>query len=160
METICRAVELLEERIGRERFEVILTISGTENKYARTICSKWGHLSSLSFAGYMSREDLYQTYASTDCLLFPSRIETWGLPISEFLPYGRAMLLADLPYAHETSRGATAVGFFPPTSHGELAIRMEQIIKGDISFLTSVPTKSIDSPHAADWAELFRLLME
>ena len=92
-----RLLRILEQRVGVEVFRTVLTIDGTENKYAQWIHSTWGNVSSLDFAGFMSRDKLQDTYASTDCLVFPSRIETWGLPISEFLPYNRPMLLSDLP---------------------------------------------------------------
>ena len=34
-----------------------------------------------------------------DFLIFPSLLETWGLPISEFEQTNKKMILANLPYA-------------------------------------------------------------
>jgi len=104
-ELLCKAAALLESKLGKEKFRVVITVSGTENRYARYLKRNWGSCSSIDFRGLVPREQLPDLYASADCLVFPSRIETWGLPISEYLsvqPEGK-MLLADLPYAHETA---------------------------------------------------------
>ncbi|MBR1434913.1 MAG: glycosyltransferase family 4 protein [Bacteroidales bacterium] len=113
-ETLCRAARLLENEIGGDKFRVVLTISGDENRYARWIKKNWGDVSSIEFAGLMSKEKLFGYYKAASCFIFPSRIETWGLPITEYmLLNGGRMLLADLPYAHETSEGKGL--FFPVT---------------------------------------------
>ena len=98
-------------------------------------------------------------YVQTDCLVFPSRIETWGLPISEFLPYDRPMLLSDLPYAHETAAGARRVGFFDPYDVEALADLMEAVLRGDERQLTPVLSRAMASPSATSWTELFECLL-
>lgn len=158
-EVICRAAQLLEREIGCDKFKIILTINGTENKYAKWLHHNWGHLSSLSFVGFLDEKTLYHTYSTTDCLIFPSRIETWGLPISEFLPSGKLLLLADLPYAHETSPGASSVSFFDAMSSKALKEQMKKIIDGDLSSFTSNPEKPLLEPYAHTWRDLFVLLL-
>lgn len=158
-EFLCEATRRLEDKVGKGKFRVVLTIDGTENKYARWIHAQWGDCSSLSFRGFLSCEELQRTYAATDCLVFPSRIETWGLPISEFLPYGRPMLLADLPYARETASGAAAVRFFDPTKVEELVQAMEQVLRGDLENFQ----RPYERPHQAktinSWEELLSVLL-
>ena len=107
-ETLCEAARLLENELGTGRFRVVLTISGTENRYARWLYGKWGHVRSIEFCGFMNRETLFENYRNAGTLVFPSRVETWGLPMSEYMtvnPDGR-ILAADLPYAHETAPDA------------------------------------------------------
>ena len=114
-ETLCEAARLLEEQVGTGRFRVVLTIAGSENRYARWIKKRWGEVSSIVFAGLMPKERLFGYYKAACCFVFPSRVETWGLPITEYmLLNGGRMLLADLPYAHETSREKGE--FFPVTN--------------------------------------------
>lgn len=99
-ETLCEASRLLENKVGRGVFKTILTISGSENRYSRWLFRRWGTVASIDFHGYMSRDELFAAYASADCFVFPSRVETWGLPISEFRAVSdKPALLADLPYA-------------------------------------------------------------
>ena len=158
-ELLTEATRILEQRVGVEAFRTVLTIDGTENKYAQWLHSTWGNVSSLDFAGFMSRDKIHETYAGTDCLVFPSRIETWGLPISEFLPYDRPILLSDLPFAHETAAGASAVGFFDPSSAVALADAMELVLQGDHTQLKPVPQRPLQAPSARSWSELFELLL-
>lgn len=158
-ELICQAAKLLEDEIGENQFKVILTINGTENKYAQWIHRQWGKVRSLVFHGLMDKETLFHHYATSDCLIFPSRIETWGLPITEFMPYNKPMLLADLPYAHETAAGANQVAFFNPESQDELKMRMLQLIYNDTTSLQNVSKQDIQEPKAMNWSELFARLI-
>lgn len=157
VETLCRAAALLEAK--GYSFKVVLTMSGTENKYASFLKKSFSHLRSIDFRGYMDREELYRQYGLATCLVFPSRVETWGLPISEYLPSGKPMLLADLPYSHETAAGAACVAFFPERDEQALTAKMEALLKGDRSGFGPVPTTTYAQPYAADWAELFELLL-
>lgn len=157
-ELICQAAKLLEDEIGKGLFKVILTINGGENRYAQWLYKQWSEVESLEFHGLMDKETLFHHYAACDCLIFPSRIETWGLPISEFMPYNKPMLLADLPYAHDTAAGANLVAFFNPESKDELKKRMLQLINKDTTSLQNVPKQEIREPKAMNWSELFEQL--
>ena len=157
---ICKATERLEKEIGKNKFQVLLSISGKENRYARWLHHQWGNVDSLKFVGFMSREKLYETYAQTDCLVFPSRVETWGLPISEFAAFDKPKLLAHLPYAHETAAGSKLTAFFNPEDENELKEQMKRLVNGDTSFLRPIPDLVIEKPVARNWAELFDLLLK
>jgi glycosyltransferase involved in cell wall biosynthesis len=159
-ETLCRATELLENEIGKNKMKVSMTISGDENRYAKYLKRHWGKVSSIEFAGFMKKERLYEYYRDADCLIFPSKVETWGLPISEFAVSGKPMLLADLPYAHETAGGSERTAFFNPFDAHDLKDKMRRLIEGDASFLAKIEKKEIESPLAHTWAELFNLLLE
>lgn len=159
-ELICRAAQRLEKALGENRFEVIFTIDGTENKYARWIYKKWGHLASLKFPGFMSRNDLFAAYEKVDCLIFPSRIETWGLPISEFAQLGKPMLLADLPYAHETAAGSRQTAFFNPVEPDDLMMKMKRLLSSDISFLNEINAAQMTTLSVQSWKDLFEFLLK
>ena len=160
-ETLCEAARLLEDEIGKEKFKVVLTLSGEENKYSRWLYGKWGDVSSIYFAGFMSKERLYGYYKAADCLVFPSKVETWGLPITEFMEVSgdKPMLLSDLPYAHETASGASNVCFFNPSDPKGLKERMKELIQDKCVALASVPKLDIKEPKADSWKELFEILL-
>lgn len=158
-ETLCAASERLENKIGKGKFKVILTISGTENKYSKWIFEKWHHVDSIEFRGFLNLDNLVKLYAETDCLVFPSRVETWGLPISEFMTTGKPLLLADLPYAHETSAGAHKVAFFQAEDCESLCGLMNDVINNDYhAFNHNIITKEEDIA-VNNWSELFNLLI-
>lgn len=158
-EVLCEAARLLEQRIGQGRFRVVITVKGDENRYARWLQKHWGNLDSVEFRGFLSREELAKTYGEATCLVFPSRAETWGLPISEFLPTGKPMILADLPYAHETAAGASQAAFFPVTDAAALSGRMQEVMEGTLSSFGPVETLNSAPPCAQDWVALFNLLL-
>ena len=158
-ETVCRAAEILERRLGTGRFRVILTVSGTENRYARYLKAGWGHVSSISFEGLMDRPTLFATYAGASCLVFMSRIETWGLPISEFMTFNKPMILADLPYARETAGGSRLTAFTPVDSPEALASLMNDVISGDTTRFSTVASSHVDGSVAATWHEIFNALL-
>lgn len=159
-ETLCKAAALLEKEVGVGKFKVVLTIKGDENKYAAWLKKNWGNVHSIEFAGFMSKECLYGHYQMADCLVFPSKVETWGLPISEYMETKKPMLLADLPYAHETAAGSELTAFFPATDANVLKDEMKKILNGDVSGLVEVPCKLLESPKANSWKELFELLLK
>lgn len=157
-EVICRAAALLEQQ-NTVPFTVHLTVKGDENTYAQWLHRKWGHLQSLHFSGFMSRARLEEYYAACDCLIFPSKAESWGLPITEFAAYGKPMLLADLPYAHDTAAGSKWVSFFNPDDPEALAAQMVALLRGDRSFLKTMAKKTLAEPFAMNWLDLFHKLL-
>lgn len=168
-ETLCEAAKLLELEVGLGVFEVIITLNGSENKYANYIKEHWGGIRSICFSGLMDKATLYNTYSVCDCFVFPSRIETWGLPITEFLDTAeqlgenKPLILADLPYAHETARGANQVAFFPASSPRLLATIMKSLLVQnceDNKLFAAVSNRKSTPPHAENWEELFSLLMQ
>ena len=161
-ETLCEAAKLLESELRGDRFKVVLTLSGAENKYSQWLHKNWGSVNSIDFAGFMSKERLYGYYKSSDCLVFPSKVETWGLPITEFMETSpdKPMLLSDLPYAHETAAGALQVCFFNPNDPIELKNRMMEMVENNCTALKSVPKQIIEEPKAESWEKLFEVLLK
>jgi glycosyltransferase involved in cell wall biosynthesis len=154
-ELICEAVALLE-KINRTDFEVILTISGKENKYTQFLLKKYSFLKQVRFEGFLKREDMDRYYREADCLIFPSKVETWGLPITEAKEYNLPILVANLPYAKESVGKYGQVKFFDPDN----AIQLSELMKGFISgSLIYDHTEEIqyEQPFTRNWEELFKL---
>lgn len=154
-ELICEACRYIK---GND-YEVWLTINGTENRYARYIYKKYSDISKIKWLGLQPREKIFELYNNADCLIFPSKLETWGLPISEFKITGKDMLLADLPYAYETLGTYNKVMFFDVNNAQMLAEEMESIISGKEKYKPQ-EEKVCDEPYAEDWFKLLKLLTE
>jgi hypothetical protein len=133
-ELLCEAVKFLSNEV-RDKFEVIITINGKENKYSRWIYRKYKDIPQIKFVGLLSPKQVEEYYQSINCLVFPSKLETWGLPISEFISYRKPMLVSDLSYAHETAMGADMVDFFNVSKVENLVVKMRMLINGDQNFL-------------------------
>ena len=158
-ELVCDASSILENKFGPDRFKVVLTLDGCENKYASCLLKSWGHLSSIDFHGYMSKEELGLHYSNADCLVFTSRIETWGLPISEFSVTGKPMILSDLPYAHESAAGCRNIAFSRIDDPSALALLMEEVITGEMPSFGPVGEMPHGGLYAGSWDDLFNILL-
>lgn len=155
-EVILAAAEILEEK--NKNFEIWLTIDGTENKYSKDLKQKYGYLKNIKWLGIQSRENVMKLYKQSNCLIYPSFLETWGLPISEYKETGNAIILADLPYAHETIGKYEKVIFFNPNNANELA---EIMVKEMESRNRYIVTDSINvrEPFAQNWNDLFEQII-
>ncbi len=153
-EVLLEAAELLED----DPIEIWLTFSGSEGRYARSLVKRFGRLSNVKFLGRLTRQQVLARYELADCLVFPSLLETWGLPISEFKSTGKPMLLADLPYAHESVGTYQNIYFFNPRNSRELSTLMQTLSRRELTFPGS-REKAIAPPFAADWHDLFGLLL-
>jgi len=156
-ELICEAVKLLLAE-GERNFEVVLTTDGTETRYARWLVGRYGNVPNIRFTGLLPREQVFERYRASHCMLFPSTLETWGLPISEFKATGRPMLLADLPYAHETAGDYPWTAYFDPKSPQALASAMKRAMSGQLEFRApAVP--AIAPPFADDWHSALQYIL-
>lgn len=85
----------------------------------------------VQHCGLLNKNDLYRMYAES-IILFPSYIETVGLPLLEAQSVNTLILAADCQYARETLGGYKNAYFFDPFSPEKLAELMKQAINGDI----------------------------
>lgn len=157
-EIICEAALILKDQ-GVDKYRIILTLDGTENKYAKWIYKTFQNIETIQFVGLISPHRMEEYYELADVLIFPSKLETWGLPISEFMTYQKPILAADLTYAHETAAGSKQTAFFNPDNASELAYLMEKAIKGDFRAFAPVAHQKIESPTARDFSDLFQLIL-
>lgn len=158
IELICEAIKILNDK-KISRFEVTLTIDGTENRYAKWLIKNYQNVQNLNFIGRQTREKVFELYQTTDCLIFPSKLETWGMPITEFQSFNKPILVADLEYAHETVKNYQKISFFDPYDPSDLAKYMQKAILQQLVFDSNKPIM-ISSPYAQNWDELFAILLD
>ena len=156
-EVICEASERLI-RSGVDDFQVLLTIAGNENRYARYIYNLYKHVKQIKFLGAQSRDKIYEIYQKTSCVIFPSRLETWGLPITEAKSFHKKLILSDLEYAHETLGDYDKAKFFNPVDSMQLASIMRNVMDKTIIFDRACPVV-VTEPWARNWKELFDILL-
>ena len=157
-EVICEAVKILEEKNVTD-FIVYLTVDGSENLYSQKLFKKYKNLKNIKFLGLLKRKKLMKYYESSKNIIFPSKLETWGLPISEAKIFGKNILLADLEYAHETLGNYENVMFFEPDDAKKLAEKMEILINGENVKFDGNLEKNIENPFCRNWKELFDILL-
>lgn len=156
-EVIGKAASILEKD-GYE-FEVLFTIDGNENKYSKFLYEKYSDIKAIKWLGLQKRDKVFELYGQSDCMIFPSKLETWGLPISEYKNTGKPLLLADLPYAHETVGEYDKVKFFEPSDSVKLAEEMKNFMDNKIVYDVNQKV-DIRQPYAEDWNELFEMILK
>jgi glycosyltransferase involved in cell wall biosynthesis len=159
LELVCKAVRILNER-NINNFRVLITIDGSENRYAKKIYERYFGIKNLCFIGLKTRYEIFELYREADCLLFPSKLETWGLPISEFKNFGKSIFVSNLPYAHETLNGYEKAFLFDPSDEYQLADAMNSFIIDSDNFKYS-KSKVTDKifKEVSSWENLFKILI-
>lgn len=151
-ETLLSAWEMLE-RAGIVDFHLTVTLNGNENRYSRYLMRKFHHLQSVDFVGIITKDEMQEEYKNTDCVIFPSLLETWGLPLSEAKEHGLAIIAADLPYAHEAIGSYDAASFYSAKNASELVEKIILFSKGELIFEKIIP-KNYQEPFKNNWKDL------
>lgn len=158
IEIIGEAIKILNGYSLKKDYRVIVTISGKENAYAKWLRRRYNQ-EQLVLIGKQSREKVFEFYQQCHALIFPSKLETWGLPLSEFKFTNKPILASNLPYAKESVGEYEKVTFFNPNNAEELAFNMSQIINEKIVW---EPTKEIvyANPYTKSWFKLLNLILQ
>lgn len=156
IELIISATKVISTSYPEKKFQVILTINGSENNYSRKILTSLNANKNIIFVGSLTRSEVNNQYKNSDCLLFPSYLETWGLPISEAKEFGLPILAADLPYAHETINNYDQALFFNVNDYKDLSDKMLLAMDMKFNKHTFPQPKSMFS---SGWPSLFKILL-
>lgn len=158
IELICEAAKILVSN-GTTNFKIIITIDGSENTYSSNLVKKFKKFIQLDFIGFIKREEVFNYYSKSDCLIFPSTLETWGLPITEFKSFDKPILLADLEYAHETIGDYNKAVFFDAFKPEDLADKMLKYLNNDLKYDKN-DMVAYNDPVIFNWDQFFKLVLK
>lgn len=102
----------------------------------------------LHCMGKIPYAEVFSMYMAADALVFPSYIETYGLPLLEAASLGIPILAADLPYAREVLKGYEGVTFIDHTKPEDWKRALMKLKKG----VRYLPFKRLSE---AGWPFLF-----
>ncbi len=156
-ETVCESAKILAGK-GANNFKLCVTMDGTENRYSRYVFNRYKDVKAIEFIGVQPREKIFELYGESDCMIFASKLESWGVPITEFKNFNKPVILPDLEYARETIGDYAKVKFFNPGNPAQLSKLMNDMIKKTLVF-ERVNLKEINPPFASNWDQLFDLLL-
>jgi len=153
IEYIFEAIQLLPESIKNQCEFHITGLKNNDNKYVSFLNTKYQNCN-INRLDLLDKKTMLKYYNSIDYLIFPSKIETWGLPISEAKAHHNNMLLANLPYAKETCGNYEKVSFFDIKNPGDLAQMIVDIVeKKHIFHGNKIEINYKEELHS--WKELF-----
>ena len=98
---------------GLRDYELFLTIKADESVYTQSLeeYAEKNHLNVI-FNGPVPRSEVFDRYANS-VLLFPSYVESFGLPLLEARMTGAPIIAADCPFSREILEGYEKSFFFP-----------------------------------------------
>lgn len=82
--------------------ECIFTFSEKENERIDRLIKKYDVEDIIKLVGKIPYERVLEYYKSSDLMIFPSKLETLGLPLMEAKHFNLNILVIDLPYSRET----------------------------------------------------------
>jgi len=78
----------------------------------------------IKFIGSLTREEVFDFYAKST-LIFPSYIETVGLPLLEAKMHWTPIIASDSAFSHEILDGYDKVEFFEAFDYRQLSSKMK-----------------------------------
>lgn len=136
---VLKAVSILVSK-GISDFSVEFTTSNGENSYANELIKKSAGLP-INFIGPVPFEKIWDKYANS-ILLFPSYLETCGLPLLE-AKYAKSIVIAsDLPFSHEALNEYDNALFFSHNNPEALAMQMEKVLNGNFKYKNVIAENS------------------
>ena len=157
-ELIFEAMMLLEKHVLHKICVHVTLDKSSENRYLKYLVNKYKLIEQVNFTGILSKQQMISFYKSVDCLIFPSKLETWGLPISEAKFFEKPMLLANLPYAKEAVGDYHDVSFFDVEKPKQLATLMTDFVNQNIVFDRNIAGIG-DNKELVGWHELFDFML-
>lgn len=113
-------------------YEFLFTIDGSENNLARKL-KKSSRLENLpiQFMGQLPKLELLEKYL-TSVLVFPSVLETVGMPLIEAKELGTHIIVSDTTYSREILKDYTKTEYFKSDNSSHLYDIFKKIIKSEV----------------------------
>lgn len=115
---------LFDALLGVEKDKLTLSLTCEKEQFSYDIPGN------VNFLGVISLQSVMAVYRECDAMVFPSYIETFGLPLIEAASVGIPILCADLPYAREVLSGYDGAVFIDHTNPNAWAEAINTLIKG------------------------------
>lgn len=113
---------------GIKDYKVIFTLNGDENKNIHALYRKVKEYDlPIDFIGNISRDKVYEYYLRA-VLIFPSYIETVGLPLIEAKLHKTPIIASDCAFSHEVLDGYENVCFFNKFD----CVKLKELMKKNI----------------------------
>jgi glycosyltransferase involved in cell wall biosynthesis len=88
----------------------------------------------VELMGVVPRDTLLSMYKSATALLFPSEVETLGLPIIEAAAFGLPIIVSNLEYAHDVIGNYEGVSFVPTKDANKWAEEIKKHLSKGICY--------------------------
>lgn len=147
---IYKNLEIIEEAsnlINNLEFKVEVTIDrNLNNRYIDSV-------------GQITREEVYNMYQKS-ILLFPSKIETFGMPLAEAREFNCIILASDTEFSREILEDYNNAYFFDPNDSHQLSTLMEKCINLSIKQNKADLTEMNSLENNNGWDSIMNVLLD
>lgn len=142
---------LLKIAIENPELTFLITSSGDGGtRLERRLFKKFGHLNNVRWLGYLSQDEMTKAYKQAEYVIFPSEIETWGLPLTEARIFNKRIIVFEgCHYFNGPLNGYDKTYVFERS-----ALRFRENLKDKDNFRVSL-AKEVTGPS---WFELIKNL--
>ncbi len=132
---ILDACALLKKEGITDGYKVVFTMDGVSPFSAgiAQVAKENGY--PIEFTGIISKDEVFDYY-SKSVMLFPSYLETFGLPPLEARKMKAIVLASDMPFCRESLDGYENAHFYGIYDAEKLASLMKQVIEGTLPYIT------------------------
>ena len=151
---IIKALRFIKNQEPRIFAKLIIhfTFHKEDNKTLTQLANKLQVKQAIRFEGSLPYQKVLEFYKSVNLVVFPSYVETMGLPLLEAAIFGLPILVSDLPFSREiisTYEGAQFVGY---KNEVEWAKNIIECYRKKSRFRSFYPQTNIS------WGNLFKLI--
>ena len=141
---IVEAVKKLKD-IGIESLKVTFTLNGDETPFIKLLFEEVKKYNlPIEFIGSIERKKVFEYY-SKSILIFPSYVETFGLPLLEAKQTGSIIFASDTEFSREILKDYNNVYYFNPFDVIELYNLLLKSSNGEVFYNLVNPTTSFSS---------------
>jgi glycosyltransferase involved in cell wall biosynthesis len=144
-------IEALSKLKDKE-FECIFTFTKEDNLDLYNLIRNKKLESKIKLIGKISYEEVLEYYKSSDLVVLPSTIETFGLPLVEAASFGKSILVADKPYSREVIGKYEGATFIDIDNENKWVEEIEEKIKNKKEFNKFI----VD--YNSGWKDFFNLV--
>ena len=124
--TILKAINYLNNKISN--YEIVFTINEKENKCSKELKDYANKFNiNVRFIGKMSRDKVFQLYEKS-ILLFPSYVESFGLPLLEARETKCPIIASDQPFSREILKDYDGVLYYKTDDYIDMAYKIEIMV--------------------------------
>lgn len=151
---ILESLSILKKNYGVENIKLHVTFNKSSNRQFESNVKRLNVGTNISYHGHLSHSDLLKLYLASNIMVFPSYIETYGLPLLEAASLGIYILASDLPYAREVLDGYNGVEFIDYQSADDWARAIYEIYTNNSKIEQTTP---FNFDNSCSWIKLSNL---
>ena len=153
-ETLFKALKIIKRENHQiyNKIRLHITIYKGQSLYIDKLTTKYNVEDVVIYEGIKPHTELLSLYKSSDCLVFPSILETLGLPLLEGATFGLPIIASNLEYSKEVLGSYEGAIFVDSKDENSWATEILKI------FINKKKFKPSNNNRESSWNKFFNLL--